>query len=51
MKQPRYIDAPRLQWSPAQYVVLDARTGIVVSRHSTEDAAKVTARGMNRKPS
>ena len=47
MKQPRYFATPRLSWSPVQYVVLDGRTGIVVSRHRTEDAAKVAAGGMN----
>jgi hypothetical protein len=47
MKQPRYVAAPRLSWSPVQYIVLDGRTGIVVSRHRTEDTAQLAARGMN----
>jgi hypothetical protein len=46
----RYSCQGRSGWVPAQYVVVDAATGEIVSRHRNEAAAEDAALGMNTAP-
>jgi hypothetical protein len=43
----RYIWQGRASWVPPQFVVVDAATGGIVSRHGSAAAAKEAALGMN----
>lgn len=47
MTTPRYVAVDRLSWEPPLFVVIDADTGSVVSKHVQEDIAKATAEAMN----
>lgn len=44
---PRYVAHPRLSWVPEAYVVIDGRTGKILSKHAREEIAQVTAEAMN----
>jgi|GEM_PF-5068726 len=46
----RYSCQGRSGWVPAQYVVVDAATGEIVSRHRSAAAAEDAALGMNAAP-
>lgn len=43
----RYVVFPRLSWCPVLYVVIDADTGSILSRHAKASDAKATAKAMN----
>lgn len=44
---PRYVCQPRPAWEPPRFVIIDAVTGSVLSKHATEGEAMEIAEGMN----